>query len=182
MLTMMKKYFNHYQLIYLFAMILFGSGFLLALILKLCNQPLLIFFPQFFNQIITVDLIQSYLYFMLCLILILILCSFHIFGVVLIGIITFLLGIHTGNYSAILFDQSLYVIQHLWEQFFILSQSASILILIIGAIEMAINVFAVTFIFKERLKPIDLMNHWINYSFISCLILFVTIILKIYVN
>lgn len=180
--NILKKYINHYQIIFLYTIILFASGFILVLGLNLFHQPVLLLINKFYNQIINIELIQSYLYFMICLILIIIFSSFHIFGIILIGLITFLLGIHNGNYCYIMFNLHLPILKLFYEILFLLFQSSCLIVAIIGAVEMSINVFAVSFLFNERLKSSDLIHHCLNFLFISFTILFISIILKIYLN
>lgn len=182
MKSILKKYFNHYQLIYLFTMILFGSGFLLSLSLKLTKQPVWILIPEYYTHTINVNNIQNYLYFMIGLSLIIIFFSFHGFGVIVIGIITFLLGIHNGVYCYQLFFESYSFFKITFELMFMISQIVSLTLSIVGALEMSINVFAVSFIFKDRLKTSDIIHHCLNYCFLTYVVLFLSIILKIYVN
>ncbi len=174
-------YLNHYQLIYLFSTILLGSGFILAIILKLNHQSVWIMFDSIYSSLINMDVLKLYLYFILCLIFLIIFSSFHVFGILIIGVITFLYGVHIGNYIYVIFTQSLGFLKTINELLFILTQTIGIFVILNGAIEISMNVFAITFVFKERLKAIDLLNYYINYVFITLTIVFISIILKIYI-
>ncbi len=178
--TAISKHFNHYQYIYLFMIILFGSGFFLGILMKLFNQPILLFQSTYIDHFITLDNIKNYMYLMLLIYLLLVFNSLHVLGVISLGAFIFIYGIHNGVYMYNICAQFTNILSFIINIIFLMMQWASIALLLVGCIEIAMNIFAVSFIFKETIKPIEIMHQYLNFGFISMFILFISIIFKTY--
>ncbi len=178
--TAISKHFNHYQYIYLFMIILFGGGFFLGLTMKLLHQPMILFQTTYINHLITLDNIKNYMYLILFIYILLIFNSLHVLGVITFGAFIFLYGLHNGVYLYSLCSQFQHVFGFIVDLVFLLMQWGSVAILLVGCIEIAINIFAVTFVFKEAIRPSEILHQYLNYGFISVFIFFISIIFKTY--
>lgn len=176
--AILKKIFLQYIYIILYICTLFIVGFTLTIILKFLGYNPILIISRFYNNIITLNDLLSYLYYIIFLGGFIVLLGFHSFGVLLIGLIAFLLGIHNANYSLLIVTLPFWKL--LFEIIFLLFQSIGLIVLMIGSLELSINVYATTFILNERLKYSDILHHLLNFSFIAYVLLFVSIIFKIY--
>lgn len=174
------KHLNHYQYIYLLIMIILGSGFLFGIVMELMSQPVFVLQKNFFDDLITLDNIQTYMYLILLLYLFIILNSFHVLGILLLSMITFIFGVHSGVYLIHLCQSFPNLIFFFSDFLFIICQWFSFILLVVASMEIALNVLAVTFVFKETLKISEVVHQFLNYGFFSVFILFISIIVKIY--
>ncbi len=180
MKTFLLKHIHHYYLYYIYTFIFFIIGFFTALLMKAFHLPIYVF-PFFeLDQIVTLNTILAFMYKMILIIIIMNLISLHQFGLFFISLLVFLYGLHNGFYFIVLCNQFQNLFQFLSDLFLIFCLNLGIIILSSGLLEVSLNLFVVSFLFKEVIKPTELFAQLLNYSFISSLILFIVIILKIY--
>lgn len=178
--TAIMKHLNHYHYIYLFIGILFGSGFLFGIVMSTCKQPLILFNSSWIENLITLDNIQSYMYIMLGIYVLIILFSFHALGILWLSLFTFIIGVHYGAYFVSLINNFPTILFLISDLLFIFMQWLSVLILLKICTEVSINIFCTIFVVKETLRLTEVIHQFLNDGFLSLLILFSSIILKTY--